>query len=73
MNPSIQKFNSMGSTFSVFGKVVEKALSEPDKEIANSLVCQIADLLIKEVQDIKESFGCNAKKPGLPMQNSPLN
>jgi len=58
MNPSIQKFNSTANTFSVLGKLIDKSLSQSEKEIGGTIVCEIADLLIKEIQDIKESFGC---------------
>jgi hypothetical protein len=58
-NQMEQKFNGMENTFDVFAKVIDKEISSPEKkEGENVLVCSIADMLINEINDLKNSFGC---------------
>ena len=53
-NQIIQKFNGTASTFSVFGKLIEKSIAEGLKDESGLVVSNIADLLIKEIIELKE-------------------
>lgn len=60
-NQTIQKFNVVANTFSVLGKSIEKNLSVESKETTNNVVCHLADMLIDEINELKNSFGCEVK------------
>lgn len=53
-NQVIQKFNGMASMFSVFGKLIEKAISEGLQEESILVVSNIADVLTKEISEFKD-------------------
>ena len=53
-NQVIQKFNGMASMFSIFGKLIEKAISEGLQEESRLVVSSISDVLIKEISEFKD-------------------
>jgi len=54
----VQKFNGVANIFGVFGKTIEKSLATEGGEKENILICSLADMLIEEINEIKNAYGC---------------
>lgn len=57
-NQKVQKFNGVANIFTVFAKAIEKSLAEDGEEKGNFLICGVADMLISEINEIKNAYGC---------------
>lgn len=57
----INKFNGIANVFATFGKASEKFISAEIENGATVLLCDLADMLIEEINQFKNSIGCPVK------------